>query len=113
MTAEIPTRQHEATSRFWTEAELQTLRTSWAAGLTCREIAAKLPGRSRTAVAGMSYRMALPMRNPQKATRLLKGVLRNGQAAPPRPASRGVVMRDYVPARITLAGPAWSHGGGL
>jgi hypothetical protein len=98
-----------APSRFWTEAELATLRAGWAAGLTCREIAAQLPNRNRSAVGGMAHRLGLPVRGPGMVPRSKPRT--QSKRPPPRPASRGVVIRDYVPARITLAGPSWSHGG--
>jgi hypothetical protein len=95
--------------RLWTEAEIETLRAGWAAGLTCREIAATLTNRNRLAVAGMAYRLGLPVRGPGTAP---KSKPRTQTPRRPTATSRGVVIRDYVPARITLAGPAWSHGGG-
>jgi hypothetical protein len=93
----------------WTPAEIETLRAQWAAGETCAEIAARLPGRNRLAVGGMAHRLGLPMRGPGMVP---KSKPRAQTPRQPTTASRGVLIRDYVPARITLAGPVWSHGGG-
>lgn len=93
-------------ARFWTEAELDLLRTSWAAGLSCSEIAAKLTHRSGNAVGGMAHRLGLPVRGPGMAPRSKP---RTQTPRQPTTASRGTIIRDYVPARITLAGPIWSH----
>lgn len=93
--------------RLWTEPEIETLRARWAAGDTCREIARLLPGRTRMAIAGMAQRMNLPVRREVHRT---------------SPSGKRTLMRrrlvltgmrgfDYVPAPITLAGPAWSHLG--
>lgn len=95
-------------ARFWTEAELSILRTSWAAGLSCSEIAAKLNHRSRNSVGGMAHRLGLPVRGPGMVPRSKP---RTQTPRQPTTASRGTIIRDYVPARITLAGPSWSHGG--
>ena len=95
-------------ARFWTEAELSILRTSWAAGLSCSEIAAKLNHRSRNSVGGMAHRLGLPVRGPGMVP---KSKPRAQTPRQPTTASRGTIIRDYVPARITLAGPSWSHWG--
>lgn len=97
-------------ARFWTEAELSILRTSWAAGLSCSEIAAKLNHRSKNSVGGMAHRLGLPVRGPGMVPRSKPRIQTPRQ---PTVASRGTIIRDYVPARITLAGPVWSHGGGV
>ena len=91
--------------RLWTEAEIETLRAGWRVGLTCREIAAKLPGRGKSAVGGMAHRLGLTLRAPEKANSL-------ALCAPRRvKASRTATLRDYVPAPISLACPSWSHPG--
>jgi hypothetical protein len=95
-------------ARFWTEAELTILRSGWAAGLSCSEIAAKLHHRSKNSVGGMAHRLGLPVRGPGVVSRSKP---RTQTPRRPTTASRGVVIRDYVPARITLAGPSWSHPG--
>jgi hypothetical protein len=97
-------------ARFWTEAELNLLRTSWAAGLSCSEIAAKLHHRSSNAVGGMAHRLGLPVRGPGVVSRSKP---RTQTPRRPTATSRGTIIRDYVAARITLAGPSWSHGGGV
>jgi hypothetical protein len=51
-------------------AEIETLRAGWLTGLTCREIAAKLPGRGKSAVGGMAHRLGLTLRAPEKANGL-------------------------------------------
>jgi hypothetical protein len=89
--------------RLWTEAEIETLRAGWRTGLTCREIAAKLPGRGKSAVGGMAHRLGLTLRAPEKANGLALCAPRRVKAA------RTATVRDYVPAPISLAGPAWSH----
>jgi hypothetical protein len=96
-------------ARFWTEAELDLLRTSWAAGLSCSEIAAQLHHRSKNSVGGMAHRLGLPVRGPGMVPRSKP---RTQTPRRPTATSRGTIIRDYVPARITLAGPSWSHGGG-
>ena len=92
----------------WTPAEIATLRARWTAGDTCAEIAARLPGRNRLAVGGMAHRLGLPVRGPGMVARSKQ---RTQTPRQPTVASRGTIIRDYVPARITLAGPVWSHGG--
>ena len=96
-------------ARFWTEAELSILRTSWAAGLSCSEIAAKLNHRSKNSVGGMAHRLGLPVRGPGMVARSKP---RTQTPRRPTVTSRGTIIRDCVAARITLAGPGWSHGGG-
>lgn len=90
----------------WTPAEIETLRARWTAGDTCAEIAARLPGRNRLAVGGMAHRLGLPVRGPGMVA---KSKPRAQTPRQPTVASRGTIIRDYVPARITLAGPSWSH----
>ena len=90
--------------RLWTEPEIETLRVRWAAGDTCRQIAHLLPGRTRMAVAGMAQRLNLPIRGEVQRRKSGRWIMMAR-----RVVARGVVIRDYVPAPITLAGPAWSH----
>ena len=94
--------------RLWTEAEIETLRAGWRVGLTCREIAATLPHRNRLSVAGMAHRLGLPVRGPGMVARSKP---RTQTPRRPTATSRGLIVRDYVPAPISLAGPAWSHPG--
>jgi hypothetical protein len=91
----------------WTRAEQQIVTEGWAAGLTCPEIAERLPGRNRSAVLGAVHRLGLPKR------------LRGRTAGKARPLQATQIdrtrlpgfttPRDWQPAPITLAGPPWSH----
>ena len=47
-------------ARGWTEREDEIIRDGRAAGLPLREIAARLPGRTKSAVAGRAHRLGLP-----------------------------------------------------
>jgi hypothetical protein len=94
-------------NQLWTEAEIALLRDGWASGLSCAEIATRIPPRNAAGIAGMAHRLGLPVRGPGRVS---KSKPRKALPAT-RPASRGTIIRDYVPAHITLAGPSWSHKG--
>lgn len=47
-------------TNLWTERERERLRKLWPTDLTCREIAERFNGRSRSAVIGQAYRLGLP-----------------------------------------------------
>lgn len=84
--------------RFWSEAETAILKSGWAEGLTCEQIAARLPRHSRLAVGAKAHRLNLPVRGQGGVDKYAHGT---------QPPLRGS-FRDYSPAPISLAGPAWS-----
>jgi hypothetical protein len=79
----------------WSEDERATLLRLRAQGLTMREIAKQLPGRSRNAVCGEAYRMKLPRIPPVEAARR-SGVAQSRTWSPARRASYELTKRKRL-----------------
>jgi len=73
----------------WSERETATLVKLWREGLSASEIAAQLPGRTRSAVIGRAYRLKLPHRGQQPLTaqraRVMKRARLKAVAIKPKP----------------------------
>lgn len=64
----------------WTDAEVATLRTHWAAGWSASQCAEILPGKTRNAILGKTHRLALPYRSPMR----IRPARPAGTPTPPR-----------------------------